>query len=99
MYVEFGVGEWFADWVFLYAFSHQVQSALSLFTHTQKHYCYLYVLILLAKVSIYFGSWFICALAGTKWYGIVSFLLGSIAFSGFFTYEVCRKLDPTLPKV
>ena len=51
------------------------------------------------KVSIYFGSWFICALAGANWYSAVSFLLGSVAFSGFFTYEVCRKLDPTLPKV
>ena len=26
-------------------------------------------------------------------------MLGTLAFSGFFTYEVCRKLDPTLPLV
>ena len=26
-------------------------------------------------------------------------MLGTLALSGFFTYEVCRKLDPTLPLV
>lgn len=49
------------------------------------------------QVSIYFGAWFICALAGAPWYSWSGFLLGSVAFSGFFTYEICRKLDPTLP--
>ena len=26
-------------------------------------------------------------------------MLGTLALSGFFTYEVCRKLDPSLPLV
>ncbi len=38
-------------------------------------------------------------LGGESWDSPRPILLGSVAFSGFFTYEICRKLDPTLPKV
>ena len=34
-------------------------------------------------------------LGGLKWNDPLVLQLGSIALSGFFTYEVCRKLDPT----
>lgn len=50
------------------------------------------------QISIYCGSWFLCTLAGEAWNNWTGFLIGSVSFSGFFTYEVCRKLDPTLPK-
>ena len=42
---------------------------------------------------------FIGELGGASWNSPAAFLMGSIALSGFFTYEVCRKLDPTHPKV
>ena len=42
---------------------------------------------------------FIGELGGASWKSGAAFLMGCIALSGFFTYEVCRKLDPTLPKV
>lgn len=61
--------------------------------------CYNRCVLLSLKVSIYFGAWFICSLAGASWYSAVGFQLGTVALSGLFTYEVCRKLDPTLPKV
>lgn len=42
---------------------------------------------------------FIGELGGASWSSRAAFLMGSIALSGFFTYEICRKLDPTHPKV
>ena len=54
---------------------------------------------LLLQLSIFFGALFIVSLAGAAWNSPVGFYLGSVGLSGFFTYEVCRKLDPTLPKV
>lgn len=51
------------------------------------------------QLSIYFGAYYICALGGEAWTSPRPFLLGSVAFSGFFTYEICRKLDPTLPLI
>jgi len=42
---------------------------------------------------------FIVALGGAEWYSLKGFYLGTVGFSGFFTYEVCRKLDPTFPPV
>lgn len=38
-------------------------------------------------------------LGGLKWNDPMVLKLGSVALSGFFTYEVCRKLDPTHLKV
>lgn len=38
-------------------------------------------------------------LGGRVWYDPLVLKLGSVALSGFFTYEVCRKLDPTHLKV
>ena len=55
--------------------------------------------MLLLQLSIYCGAFYICALGEEPWNSGIPFLLGSIAFSGFFTYEICRKLDPTLPEV
>ena len=72
MYVEFFLGKWFEEWVFLYALTHQF--------------------------NIYIGAFFLAALSGGEWYGGSGFWIGSLAFSGFFTYEVCRKLDPSLPR-
>ena len=54
---------------------------------------------IMLQLSIFFGAYFICALGGEPLTSARPLLLGSIGFSGFFTYEVCRKLDPTLPKV
>lgn len=54
---------------------------------------------LIHQLSIYFGAYYICALGGVSWNSKLPFLLGSVAFSGFFTYEISRKLDPTLPYV
>ena len=51
------------------------------------------------QVCIYFCGMFICVLAGQPWYSLQGVMLGTLALSGFFTYEVCRKLDPTLPLV
>lgn len=51
------------------------------------------------QVCIYFCGMFICVLAGQPWYSLQGLMLGTLALSGFFTYEVCRKLDPTLPLV
>ena len=55
--------------------------------------------LLLLQVSIYFGAFFISLLAGGQWSVRTGFLLGSTAFCGFFVYDICRKLDPHLPKV
>jgi len=51
------------------------------------------------QLGIYVAAYFICSMGGAPWYSLQPFLLGSVAFSGFFTYEICRKLDPTLPFV
>ena len=51
------------------------------------------------QVCIYFCGMFICVLAGQPWYSLQGAMLGTLALSGFFTYEVCCKLDPTLPLV
>ena len=51
------------------------------------------------QLCIFVLAMFIGELGGASWNGAAAFLMGSIALSGFFTYEVCRKLDPTLPKV
>ncbi len=51
------------------------------------------------QLSIYFGAIFITGLGGASWNSPEGLYVGSVAFSGFFTYEICRKLDPTLPKV
>lgn len=51
------------------------------------------------QVCIYFCGMFICVLAGQPWHSQQGLTLGTLALSGFFTYEVCRKLDPTLPLV
>ena len=51
------------------------------------------------QIGIYAGAYFICALAGEPLNSPLPLLLGSVAFSGFFTYEICRKLDPTWPLV
>lgn len=51
------------------------------------------------QMSIFVMAMFIGELGGASWNGPAAFLMGSIALSGFFTYEVCRKLDPTYPKV
>ena len=50
-------------------------------------------------MCIYFCGMFICVLAGQPWHSLQGLMLGTLALSGFFTYEVCRKLDPTLPLV
>ena len=55
--------------------------------------------IVCLQLSIYVMAMFIGELGGASWNSPAAFLMGSIALSGFFTYEVCRKLDPTHPKV
>lgn len=50
------------------------------------------------QAVIYLGVSFIAALCRVQW-SLQVMMAGSVAFSGFFTYEVCRKLDPTLPKL
>lgn len=57
------------------------------------------LILTIIQVSIYCGSWFLSALAGRSWNDWIGFLCGTVALSGFFTFEVCRKLDPMLPKV
>ena len=42
---------------------------------------------------------FVVTLGGLNWNDTMILKLGSVALSGFFTYEVCRKLDPTHLKV
>ena len=69
--VEFFLGKWFEESVFLCALIHQFK--------------------------IYMGSFFLVALSGGEWYGGSGVWIGSLAFSGFLTYEVRRKLDPSLP--
>ncbi|XP_064382251.1 uncharacterized protein LOC135331124 [Halichondria panicea] len=55
---------------------------------------------LIHQLSIYFGALFITGLGGSPWYNLTGWVyLGSVGFSGFFTYEICRKLDPTLPRL
>lgn len=51
------------------------------------------------QLSIFIMAMFIGELGGASWKSGAAFLMGCIALSGFFTYEVCRKLDPTLPKI
>lgn len=48
---------------------------------------------------IYFMTMFVLTLGGLNWNDTLVLKLGSVALSGFFTYEVCRKLDPTHLKV
>eukprot|EP00731_Ephydatia_muelleri_P011078 Em0005g1664a len=50
------------------------------------------------QAVIYLGVSFVAALCGVHW-SLRVLMTGSVAFSGFFTYEVCRKLDPMLPKL
>ena len=91
MYIEFGCGEKLEETPIIYGLVHQV-----------KRYSLMLLLLLLLlflQLSIYFGAYFICFLGGASWSSKHPLLLGSIAFSGFFTYEICRKLDPTLPRV
>ena len=42
---------------------------------------------------------FLAALAGEGWLSWNGFLYGCLGFSGFFIFDICRKLDPYLPKV
>ena len=51
---------------------------------------------LMYQLDIYFGSLFVIALSSAL-YGWTGFWVGSVGISGFFTYEVCRNLDPSLP--
>jgi hypothetical protein len=57
------------------------------------------LLLFYLQLSIFVMAMFIGELGGASWNSPAAFLMGSIALSGFFTYEVCRKLDPTHPKV
>ena len=97
MYIEFGIGDWLEQRPFLYAITHQVCSLDNSFMVTvlvlmRHNYYYL-------QLSIFVMAMFIGELGGASWNSPAAFLMGSIALSGFFTYEVCRKLDPTHPKV
>lgn len=94
MYIEFGCGETLEKSPMIYGMIHQV--VCDNYYINPKH---LFQLILHLQVSIYFAAYFICALGGEYWTSHRPFLLGSVGFSGFFTYEICRKLDPTLPLV
>lgn len=47
------------------------------------------------QVLVYFITIFVVTLGGLEWNDPMVLKLGSVALSGFFTYEVCRKLDPT----
>lgn len=51
------------------------------------------------QVMIYFMTMFVLTLGGLNWNDTLVLKLGSVALSGFFTYEVCRKLDPTHLKI
>lgn len=51
------------------------------------------------QVLVYFITVFVVTLGGLKWNDAMVLKLGSVALSGFFTYEVCRKLDPTHLKI
>ena len=88
MYVEFGIGEILEPRPLLYAITHQVScpslSHSSLIKQT-----------IILQVLIYFTTAFMVTLGGLKWNDPMVLKLGSVALSGFFTYEVCRKLDPT----
>jgi 4-hydroxybenzoate polyprenyltransferase len=78
-----------------------------IYTHLMYHEFWLgkwfedkvFLYALTHQISIYFGAWFLCLLSGASWCNPIVLLLGSVAFSGFFTYEICRKLDPTLPLI
>eukprot|EP00128_Syssomonas_multiformis_P010355 Colp12_sorted_trinity150504_noHs@7546 len=52
------------------------------------------------QISIYFGGMALAELftPGTA-FAAKTLLASSTGLSGFFTYEVCRKLDPTLPRI
>lgn len=85
MYLEFGIGEILEPRPLVYAITHQV----SILTPP----CFLWKKSL--QVLLYFLTMFGITLGGLKWNDPLVFQLGSVALSGFFTYEVCRKLDPT----
>lgn len=53
----------------------------------------------LMQISCFTGPMFLAALAGEGWLCWAGFLYGCLAFSGFFIFDICRKLDPFLPKV
>ncbi|XP_065183278.1 uncharacterized protein LOC135814138 isoform X2 [Sycon ciliatum] len=52
------------------------------------------------QFAIVIAAAFACALAGDEdaLWKRSTYCLGAVGLSGFFAYEVCRKLDPTLPK-
>ena len=98
MYIEFGIGEWLEQRPFLYAITHQVSNNFIYGDRSYNLSCII-LLILHLQLSIFVMAMFIGELGGASWRSPAAFLMGSIALSGFFTYEVCRKLDPTHPKV
>ena len=51
------------------------------------------------QVSFYIGAMFMSALCDLPWISKTTFVYGTFGFSGFFVYDICRKLDPHLPKV
>lgn len=64
--------------------------------HWLEPYVFLYAIT--HQISIYFGAFHIVTFIDPNlMFTPKTLLLGTVALSGFFTFEVCRKLDPTLP--
>lgn len=105
MYIEFGIGEWLEERPFLYAITHQVSLFLFVLALSPTDICQLLTCmcclghLFSLQLSIFIMAMFIGELGGASWNSWAALLMGGIALSGFFTYEVCRKLDPTHPKV
>ena len=53
------------------------------------------------KFCIFLAAVFACLMAGDvdAFWKARTYFFGAAGLSGFFAYEVCRKLDPLLPKV
>ncbi|XP_065897804.1 uncharacterized protein [Dysidea avara] len=51
------------------------------------------------ELILYFLTMFVLTLGGRPWNDLLVLEMGSIVLSAFFTYEVCRKLDPTHLKI
>ena len=97
MYVEFGIGEWLEKRPFLYSLTHEVYTKLVPFPNIRIHR--VYVTLFDTQISCFTAPMFLTALAGKGWLSWEGLFYGLLCFYGFFSFDICRKLDPYLPKV
>jgi 4-hydroxybenzoate polyprenyltransferase len=51
------------------------------------------------EISAFIIPMFLTSLRGDGWFTLEGFFSGCLIFSSFFSYDICRKLDPYLPKL